>query len=95
MTIWLYSVATAADGGSAQEEMFYIIGDTTPSTDALNVFSITPTLPVTYTFTYSVGFTSGPSSAVSSFAVVGQTDIQVGVESSTALAGAWTASLQG
>lgn len=75
--------------------MFYIIGDTTISTDAINVFSITPALDVTYTFTYSVAFSSGPGAAVSSFTVVGQTDIQVGVESSTALAGAWTASLQG
>ena len=59
VTIWLYSVKNYADGsgtGSGQEEMFYIIGDTTVTTDAINVFTITPTLDVTYTFTYGVSF---------------------------------------
>ena len=55
--------------------MFYIIGDTTQSIDAINVFTITPTLDVTYTYTYGVSFTSGPSSSVSTFQVIGQTDI--------------------
>ena len=95
VTIWLYTLGTGGDGGSAQEEMFYIISDTTKASDAINAFSYSPTLDVTYTFTYTIAFETGPSGTVSSLVIDSNTDIEVGVETDTALSGAWTARLTG
>lgn len=75
--------------------MFYIIGDTTVSTDPLSAFSIEPTLDVTYSFTYTVGFVSGPTPTASTLQVISNTDIQVGVETSTDMFGSYTARLTG
>lgn len=74
--------------------MFYIIGDTSVITNAIDVFSYSPTGAGSYTITYTISIPAG-SPTVSSLQITGQTDIEVGSETDASLYGSHTVRLTG
>ena len=88
ITIWLVDLVPAA-----QNEMFYIIGDTVKVSDAIEVFNYTPVSAGTYTITYTLSIPIG-TPTVSSLAVSGG-NIDVGPETDISIFGSHSARLTG